>query len=123
MIETQTDALPSFVIRALALNKSIKRRGVSHSAPLVRTNLTQSYFRPKRARRLARPVKPKPKRAAAVPLSGVLVPPPLQMLHPERPYCFGSLGSPSLGIVITPVRPAMYQTSEPAFGPSYLAKR
>src|SRR6476646_882653 len=29
---TQSDALPSFVIRALALNKSIKRRGVSHSA-------------------------------------------------------------------------------------------
>src|SRR4030095_4588752 len=73
-------------LQTLALNKKQKRRRVSHSAPLVRTNLTQFYFRPKRARRPAKPVKPKPKRAAAVPLSGVLVSPPLQILQPERQY-------------------------------------
>ena len=59
-------------LRTLALNKKQKRRRVSHSAPLMRTNLTQSYFRPKRARRPAMPVRPKPRRAAAVPLSGVV---------------------------------------------------
>ena len=64
--------------QTLALNKKQKRRRVSRSAPLMRTNLTQSYFRPKRARRPAMPVKPKPRRAAAVPLSGVVTPPTQQ---------------------------------------------
>ena len=71
------------------------------------------------ARRPAKPVKAKPSKAAVGPPSGVVTGVPLKTKTWLRPYW---LPLPNSGNVITPVRPAPYQTSLPYFGPSYLPR-
>src|SRR6266403_1848572 len=59
-----------------------------------------------------------PSNITVVPPSGT-VPVGPKRIQPERPYPRG----PSAGIVMTPVKPLMFQTTELSFCPSYFANR